>query len=94
MVYLYAKSCEKSEVESRERERERERKREPDLSVSRRDPLVGSIILVVRVGGVSSDDVDVAGNDEREHLLAGPEGLWLQDGRLGHLTVPAGQPHQ
>ena len=89
MTCLYAKSYEKSEMEA-----EREREREPHLCVSRRDPLVGSIILVVRVGGVSADDVDVAGYDEREHLLASPEGLWLQDGWLRHLTVPTGQPHQ
>ena len=78
----------------REREREREREKEPHLCVSGGDPLVGSIVLVVRVGGMSADDIDIAGYDEREHLLASPEGLWLQDGWLRHLTVPTGQPHQ
>ena len=76
------------------KEREGERETWPHLCVSRRDPLVRSVILVVRVGGVSADDVNVAWNDEREHLFAGPERFGFQDGWLWHLSVPAGQPHQ
>ena len=78
----------------KEREREREIKRTPHLCVSRGDPLVWSIVLIVRVGGVCADDIDISGDDEREHLLASPEWLWLEDGRLRHLTIPTGKPHQ
>ena len=43
---------------------------------------------------MGADDVHVPGDDEREDLFPSPEGLGLVDGRLGHLAVPGGQPHQ
>lgn len=55
---------------------------------------VGPAVLLVRVGAVRSDDVDVSRDDQAEHLLARPERPRLQDGRLRHLAVPRGQEHQ
>ena len=43
---------------------------------------------------MGADDVDVAGDDETEYLLARPERSGLQDGRLGHFAVPRGEEHQ
>ena len=40
------------------------------------------------------DQVDIAWDDEGEHLLASPELLGLQDGRLRYLSIPAWKPHQ
>ncbi len=40
------------------------------------------------------DQVDIAWYDEGEHLLAGPEWLGLQDGRLRYLSIPTRKPHQ
>ena len=64
------------------------------LGVSGGDVLVGGVVLIVRMGGVGANDVHVAGDDEGEDLFACPEGLGFVDGRLGHLAVPRGQPHQ
>lgn len=55
---------------------------------------VGPTVLLVWVGAVCSDGVDVARDDEAEDLLARPERPGLQDGWLGHLAVPRGQEHQ
>lgn len=65
-----------------------------DLGVPWGDPLVGPVVLLVRVGAVGADEVHVARDDQREDLLARPQGLGLQDGRHGHLPVPDGQEHQ
>lgn len=64
------------------------------LCVAGGDVFVGAAVLLVGVSAVGSDDVDVAGNDEAENLLARPEGPRLQDGRLGYLAVPRGEEHQ
>ena len=64
------------------------------LGVSRGDPLVGAVVLVVGVSGVGTDAVGVVGDDEREDLLARPERFRFQDGGLGDLPVPGGDPHQ
>ena len=64
------------------------------LGVPGRDVLIRAVILPVRVGGVSTNHVHVPGNDEREQLLARPERFGLDDGWLGDLAVPGGQPHQ
>jgi len=37
--------------------------------------------------------VHVSGDDEGEELLAGPQRLWLDDGRNGELSVPGRQEH-
>ena len=43
---------------------------------------------------MSTNDIDVAGDGECEHLLASPEWLGFEDGWLWHLAIPRGQPHQ
>lgn len=43
---------------------------------------------------MGSDHVHVAGNDEREYLLARPERLGFEDGGPRHLAVPYGQEHE
>ena len=65
-----------------------------DPRVSGRDPMIGSSILIVRMGGVEPHTIDIARDDQREQLLPGPKGLGLQDGGDGHLAVPAGQEHE
>lgn len=56
--------------------------------------LVGTTVLVVRVGAVCADDVDVSRNDETEDLLACPHGAGLEDGRLRHFPIPGGEVHE
>lgn len=51
-------------------------------------------VLVVRVGAVRSDHVDVSWNDEAEDLLARPQRPRLEDGGLRHLSVPGGEEHE
>ena len=58
------------------------------------DVFVRAAVLLVRVGAVCADDVDVSWNDETEDLLACPEGTWLEDGWLGHFPVPGGEEHE
>lgn len=55
--------------------------------------LVRAAVLVVGVGAVGADAVDVAWYDEGEDLLARPQGPGLQDGRLWDLPIPCGQEH-
>lgn len=43
------------------------------LGVARRDVFIRAAILVVRVGAVCADHIDVSWNDEAEDLLAGPQ---------------------
>lgn len=47
---------------------------------------------LVTIGG--AHDVDTRGDTHAEDLLAGPEGLGLQDRRSGDLAIPAGHPKQ
>lgn len=65
-----------------------------DLGVSGRDVFVGPAVLLVGVGAVCSDHVDVSGNDEAEDLLARPQRTGLDDGGLGDLAVPRGEEHE
>ena len=65
-----------------------------DLGVTGRDPLVGPLIFAVGVRAVRTDAVDAAGDNEREDLLAGPQRLGLEDGRLRDAPVPRRQVHQ
>lgn len=64
------------------------------LGVSGRYPLVRAVVLIIRVGGVSLDEVNVPRDYERKHLFTGPERLGFEYGRVGHLAVPRGEPHQ
>ena len=65
-----------------------------DLGVAGRDPLVRPLVFAVGVRAVRADAVDAAGDDEREDLLAGPQRLGLEDGRLRDAPVPRRQVHQ
>lgn len=56
--------------------------------------LVRAAVLIIGVGAMGADTVDVAGNDEGEDLLSCPQGPGLQDGWLWDLPVPRGQEHQ
>lgn len=51
-------------------------------------------VLVVGVGAVRADHVDVSWNDEAEDLLPRPQRPRLEDGGLGHLPVPSGEEHE
>lgn len=64
------------------------------LGVARRDVFIRATILVVRVGAVCADHIDVSWNDEAEDLLAGPQSAGLQDGWLRHFPIPSGEEHQ
>lgn len=66
----------------------------PHLSVPGRDVLVRATVLIIRVGAMGADTVDVAGYDEGEDLLPRPQGPGLQDGWLWDLPIPRGQEHQ
>ena len=65
-----------------------------DLGVPGRDVFVGPAVLLVWMGAVGPDHVDVSGDDEAEDLLSRPKGAGLDDGRLGDLAVPRGEEHQ
>lgn len=56
--------------------------------------LVRATVLIIGMGAVGTDTVDVAGYDEGEDLLPCPQGPGLQDGWLWDLAVPRGQEHQ
>lgn len=56
--------------------------------------LVLTAVLLVRVGAVGSDNVDVSRNDKTEDLLARPQRTWFKDGRLRHFPIPGGQEHE
>ncbi len=43
---------------------------------------------------MSLDEVNVPRDYERKHLFTGPERLGFEYGRVGHLAVPRGEPHQ
>lgn len=58
------------------------------LRVSGGNPFVWSRILFIRMGWMSTKDVDTTRNYEREHLLSCPQRLRLQNRRLGNLSVP------
>lgn len=64
------------------------------LGVPRRNVLVGSAVLLVWVGTVRSDTVNVPGDDQREDLLSSPERTWFQDGRLRNLAIPCRKKHE
>lgn len=64
------------------------------LSIARGDESVRAIILIIRVSGVSTDDIDVTRDGESEHLLPCPEWLGLEDCWLRHLAIPGGKPHE
>ena len=64
------------------------------LGVSRGDPLVRPLVLIIRVSAVGSDHIHSARDDERKQLLARPHWLGLDDGRLWDNTIPSGQVHQ
>lgn len=55
---------------------------------------VRTAVLIIGMGAVGADAVDVAWYDEGEDLFARPQGPRLQDGWLRHLPVPRGQEHQ
>lgn len=66
----------------------------PYFGVPRRDVLVRAAVLIIRMGAVGADAVDVAWYDEGEDLFARPQGPGLQDGWLRDLPVPRGQEHE
>lgn len=55
---------------------------------------VRAAVLIVGVGAVRSDDIDVSRNDEAEDLLACPQRTGLEDGRLRHFPIPGGEEHK
>lgn len=64
------------------------------LCVTRGDVFVRATVLIIRVGAVCADDVDVSRNDETEDLLACPQRTGLKDGWLRHLPIPGGEEHE
>lgn len=64
------------------------------FGVARRDMLVRPAVLVIWMGAVCADHVDVSRDDEAEDLLPGPQSAWLEDGWLRHFAVPSGEEHQ
>lgn len=55
--------------------------------------LVRATVLIVGMGAVGADTVDMAWYDEGEDLFACPQGPGLQDGWLWDLPIPRGQEH-
>lgn len=66
---------------------------DPDPGVSGRDPVVGTAVLIVRVGRVEAGTVSAAGDDQGKELLSRPQSLGLDDGGNGELAVPGGKEH-
>ena len=56
--------------------------------------MIGTIILIIRMCGVKSHTVDIARDDQRKQLFACPQRLGFENGRYGHLAIPAGEEHQ
>lgn len=56
--------------------------------------LVRTAVLIVRVGTVCADHVNVSWNDETEDLLASPQRTGFENGRLRHLPIPGGEEHE
>ena len=59
-----------------------------DARVTDRNVLVRAGVLGVRVSHVVTDTVDTVRQDQREELLARPQGHWLQNRRNRHFSVP------
>lgn len=56
--------------------------------------LIRPAVLVIWMGAVCADHVDVSRDDEAEDLLPGPQSTGLEDGWLRHFAVPSGEEHQ
>lgn len=56
--------------------------------------LVRPAVLVIWVGAMCADHIDVSRDDEAEDLLPGPQSAGLEDGWLRHFAIPSGEEHQ
>jgi hypothetical protein len=54
---------------------------------------IRATVLIIRMGAVGTDTIDVARYDEGEDLLACPQGPGLEDSWLWDLPIPCRQEH-
>lgn len=56
--------------------------------------LIRATVLIIGMGAMGADTVDVAWYDKGKDLFACPQGPGLQDGWLWDLPIPRRQEHQ
>ena len=54
---------------------------------------VGAAVLIIGMGAVGTDHVDIPWNDHTEDLFACPKRFGLQNGWLWKLAIPVWNPH-